>query len=56
MFAKVRLNANPMATPSICLQYLLLNVKNDSLLGMFSKLQKAFLRILEAYSLSSHKL
>ena len=46
MLPRAGLNGDPIATPSICLQNLLLNVKNNSLVVTLSKLQKISLGIL----------
>ena len=49
MFAKAGPNENPIATPSTHLQYLLLNVKNDSLVAMLSKLRNSGLGMLGGF-------
>ena len=41
MLAKAGPNGDPIATPSTCLLYLLLNIKKDSLVAMLSKLRKS---------------
>ena len=38
MLAKAEGNGDPIATPSTCLEYLLLNVKNDSIVAILAKL------------------
>ena len=44
MLAKAGDNGDPIATPSTCLKYLLLNIKKDSLVAMLSNIQKHALR------------
>ena len=43
MLALTGLNGDPIATPSTCLKYLLLNIKKDSLVTTLSKFTKFML-------------
>ena len=54
--AKTGPNGDLIATQSICLLYLLLNVKKDSLVAMLSKLPKPCFGMLVGFSLSFYKL
>lgn len=56
MLAKAEPNGNPISTLSTCLQYLLLKVKNDYLMAMFSKSRKSYLGILGGFSLPLYNL
>ena len=49
-------NGDPIATPSICLQNLLLNLRNKSLVATVSKLRKIYLGVLGIFSSSLYKL
>ena len=56
MLARAGPTGDPIATPSICLQNLLLNIKkNDSLVATFNKLGKTSLGIFWVFSFSLYK-
>ena len=56
MLAKAGDNGDPIATPSACLKYLLLNIKKDSLVAMLRNIQKTCFEMLGGFSLSLYKL
>ena len=56
MLADAGCNGDPIDTRSTCLQYLLLNVKNDLLVAVLIKLLKSCLEILVGFSLPLFKL
>ena len=56
MLADAGCNGDPIATRSTCLQYLLLNVKNDFLVAVLIKLLKSCFEILVGFSLPLHNL
>ena len=56
MLAKAGPNGDPIAAPSTCLKYLLLNIKKVSSVAILSKLQKSCFGMLPWSSLSLYKL
>ena len=56
MLADAGCNGDPIDTRSTCLQYLLLNVKNDLLVAVLIKLLKSCLEILVGLSLPLYNL
>ena len=56
MLAKAGPNGDSVAMLSTCLHYLLLKMKNDSLVTLLSKLQKSSLGVLGGFSLPLYML